>query len=162
MEKRVGVRGTSIQCTSVQESVVKGKRVDKKRSEECGEKVRTFNFASTNTEDRLAPLKDRIALSVSDWLKSLYYADFIFTDSFHGCVFSIIFNKPFVLYVNNQRGRARFDSLLTLFVLHDRVICKSDDLVSINLCKKIDWTHINEKRQSMAVDSINFLKNSLL
>ena len=70
-----------------------------------------YNFAATETEDRLAPLEKRIAPSVADWLKAMYYADFIFTDSFHGCVFSILFNKPFVLYVNRNRGVARFDSL---------------------------------------------------
>ena len=38
-----------------------------------------YNFAATETEDRLAPLEKRIAPSVADWLKAMYYADFIFT-----------------------------------------------------------------------------------
>ena len=52
-----------------------------------------YFFASNNTENRQAHLQDRIAPSVESWLDSFDSADVIFTDSFHGCAFSIIFRK---------------------------------------------------------------------
>jgi len=123
---------------------------------DCG-----FNWACNNTEDRFASLKDRIAPSVSDWLKAMYYAKFIITDSFHGCVFCIIFNKPFVLYVNKDRGTARFDSLFSLFNLKHRVIYSSKDIDRIDLNEFIDWSLINQTRDDMKTKSLLFLKTYL-
>ena len=45
------------------------------------------------------------------WLKSIAESDFVITDSFHGTVFSIIFGKPFMTIINNDRGADRFYSL---------------------------------------------------
>ena len=120
-----------------------------------------YNFAATETEDRLAPLEKRIAPSVADWLKAMYYADFIFTDSFHGCVFSILFNKPFVLYVNRNRGVARFDSLLKLFKIENRALSDSNGLESCPIRQSIDWKPINAKLEEMRSKSMCFLENAL-
>ena len=49
-------------------------------------------------------------ISIEEWLKSIYEADTIITDSFHGCVFSILFNKPFYAFINKERGANRFYS----------------------------------------------------
>ena len=51
--------------------------------------------------------------SVERWLGSFARADFVVTDSFHGMVFSIIFEKPFIVISNKERGSARFYSLLS-------------------------------------------------
>ena len=91
----------------------------------------------------------------------MYYADFIFTDSFHGCVFSILFTKPFVLYVNRNRGVARFDSLLKLFKIENRTLSDSNELESCRIRQSIDWKTINEKQEEMSSKSMHFLENAL-
>lgn len=91
----------------------------------------------------------------------MYYADFIFTDSFHGCVFSILFNKPFVLYVNRNRGVARFDSLLKLFKIENRTLSDSNGLESCRIRQSIDWKPINAKLEEMRSKSMRFLENAL-
>lgn len=58
--------------------------------------------------------------SVEEWLRSFRDAEFVFTDSFHGCVFSLIFRKPFIAYGNAKRGMARFISLLKTFEQSNR------------------------------------------
>ena len=65
-------------------------------------------------------------MSVEQWLRSFDDAEFVLTDSFHGCVFSIIFRKQFLAVGNKKRGLSRFDSLLTLFSLQDRLILSPD------------------------------------
>ena len=40
---------------------------------------------------------------------------YVVTDSFHGTVFSIIFEKDFKCIYNETRGAARFESLLNLY-----------------------------------------------
>jgi hypothetical protein len=95
--------------------------------------------------------------SLEDWLSSFQNSRFVFTDSFHGCVFSIIYNKPFLVFLNEERGKARIDSLLGLFGLQDRIIDSVnhiDDLLS----STIDWEAVNEKLKKMQGVSLLFFK----
>lgn len=59
---------------------------------------------------------------VEQWLRAFHDSEFIVTDSFHACVFSILFRKQFVVYGNEGRGMARFYSLLTILGLEDRLV----------------------------------------
>lgn len=59
---------------------------------------------------------------VEHWLQAFEDADFVITDSFHACVFSIIFNKPFIVIPNMERGASRFQSLLVTFHQEHRMI----------------------------------------
>ena len=52
--------------------------------------------------------------SVEDWLSYIKYADFIITDSFHGCVFSILFKKRFIVRMNKSGGTSRLESLFKM------------------------------------------------
>ena len=54
------------------------------------------------------------SLSVEEWIAKFRDASYVVTDSFHGTVFSIIFNKPFKCLQNKKRGSSRFDTLLSL------------------------------------------------
>lgn len=103
---------------------------------------------STCGENYSLPLKERVAPKVEDWLKGIYYSDFVVTDSFHGCVFSIIFNKPFLVYVNNERGSDRFESILGKLGLKDRMIYEFQQFSLDMLRNQIDWNEINIKLES--------------
>ena len=50
--------------------------------------------------------------SIEEWLSYIKYAETVITDSFHGCVFSIIFNKQFVIHSNDSGGNRRLISIL--------------------------------------------------
>ena len=104
---------------------------------------------------------------VSAWLRGFRDAEFVVTDSFHGCVFSIIFNKPFIAIGNAGRGMSRFHSLLKMFGMEDRlVLLKEGDedlegrILSL-VAKKIDWEQINAARAKERSRSHMFLKESL-
>lgn len=56
-------------------------------------------------------------------LYSILNAEYIFTDSFHGSVFSILFNKNFTVFDRDEGGQSmssRLDTLLTKFGLQER------------------------------------------
>ena len=74
--------------------------VIKEEARKRGVKVRYYS-ADTHAE-----------LTVEEWISIFRDASFIVTDSFHGTVFSIIFEKPFRLVANENRGGARFTDLL--------------------------------------------------
>lgn len=98
-----------------------------------------------NTHAENALVKEKIAtLSVESWIRCFYDKDYIVTDSFHGCVFSILFNKPFIAIGNRNRGLSRFNSLLEMFELEDRMIFSIEELTDEKISSKIDWKKVNK------------------
>ena len=94
--------------------------------------------------------------SIETWLNALYKAELVFTDSFHGCVFSIIFNKPFYVYKNEIRGNARINSLLHLYGLESRIINSSAEYDKVKE-DSIDWDRVNTIHSTMKNKSSDFL-----
>ncbi len=105
-------------------------------------------------------LEDCVYPTVTAWLRAFMDAEMVVTDSFHGCVFSIIFNKPFIVYGNKVRGMARFHSLLSIFGLENRLATNSEDALKI-INDSIDWHQVNSKKEEWQEKSLNFLKNNL-
>lgn len=98
---------------------------------------------------------------VTAWLSGFHDADFVITDSFHGTVFSIIFNKPFVAIVNEDRGASRFVSLLQLFGLEDRLVYTEEDLTDELIEKPIDFGQVNEVRKLKKEESFAYFEKYL-
>ena len=98
---------------------------------------------------------------VSNWLKGFECAKYIITDSFHGTVFSIIFNKPFIVIANKGRGLSRFTSLLKKFDLEDRLIYSIKDLSERVIYSPIDFNHVNNIRNMEIEKSLKFLNEAL-
>lgn len=94
--------------------------------------------------------------SIEKWFAHFRDAEYIVTDSFHGMVFSIIFNKPFYIVMNSSGGNSRYTSLLSMSGLSDRIVI--DDKI---IQSDIDWKSVNEKRAAMCDKSWNFLKENL-
>lgn len=111
---------------------------------------------SKNLELRLFSAHENLSLSVEEWLSNFRDASFVVTDSFHGTVFSIIFEKEFIVLQNDERGADRFVSLLSIFDLTSRIfnetMCIEDD---------IQWEKVNEKLLSIREKSMCYLKNNL-
>ena len=95
--------------------------------------------------------------SIESWLAAFRDAEFVVTDSFHGTVFSIIFNKPFVTCVNAVRGADRFDSLLSQFGLTD-CLYFNDKKYSPMV---FDWPNVNSILERKKKESFNLLRNEL-
>lgn len=106
-----------------------------------------------------ATISERIVPPVEFWLEGLYKADFVVTDSFHGCVFSIIFKKPFVALMNNRRGSSRFNSLFELLGLEDHLITNVNNYQPDN-SYSIPLT-VYEKLHNLQDQSKCFLYNNL-
>ena len=97
---------------------------------------------------------------VEDFIFGMNISEAIITDSFHGTVFSIIFNKPFITFINAHRGRGRFNSLNETFGLNDRIVDYNCMNINYNLLLKplnINQTLLNELRNS----SLAFLRKNL-
>ena len=97
--------------------------------------------------------------SVEFWLQQFEDAEFVVTDSFHACVFSIIFGKEFIAYGNKNRGLSRFTSLLRIFGLEDRLILSFDEYIDKEIVSSI--TESQKKLEELRIESKEWLSNAL-
>lgn len=111
---------------------------------------------NSKVENHSAPLSERIQPPVEQWLRGFYNSEFIVTDSFHACVFSILFNKPFVVVGNVDRGMSRFTSLLEMFGLNDRLFTDMPESQSVEY---INWQEVNALLDSQRKAAKDFLNN---
>lgn len=87
-------------------------------------------------------------------------SSYVVTSSFHGLVFSIIFNKKFTCTLDKKRpGNSRQLSLLDMAGLSSRLAFDSRALSKID--EKINWFSVNEKVEKQRQKSLEFLKSAL-
>lgn len=103
--------------------------------------LKPFNVKS-QSDDVNSPLSERIQPPLEQWLRGFYDAEFVVTDSFHACVFSILFNKPFLAVGNTERGMSRFKSLLGSFKLENCFVTSHE---SFSFDENINWCEVNER-----------------
>ena len=102
---------------------------------------------------------DNLELSVEEWLAMFKNAESVITDSFHGCVFSIIFRKEFVALLNSGRGESRFKSLLGKFDLSHRIV--TDPKQGVIPSEPIAWSAVEEVLAQWQEHSLNYLESNL-
>lgn len=98
---------------------------------------------------------DCIYPHVSTWLYAFSHASYIVTDSFHGTVFSIIFEKSFLTFGNAKRGLDRMATLLEMCNLKERLYGESF------IDKDIDYVAVIEKMRIEREKSRRFLISNL-
>jgi hypothetical protein len=98
-------------------------------------------------------------LSVEEWLAMFRDAEYVITDSFHGCVFSTIFRREFAVIINSERGASRFISLLGKLALQNRAI--TDASRGGVPTGPIDWPKVESSLKEWQEHSINFLTQAL-
>lgn len=86
-------------------------------------------------------------------------ADYIFTDTFHGCVMSIKFNKKFAAIVR-ESNLQKMSSLLDLFGLGERA-CHDITQIGAVVERDIDYNPVNDLLKKEQIKSIEYLKCNL-
>ena len=119
--------------------------------------LKPFRVNAQNGDN--VPLADRIQPPVEKWLQGFADAEFVITDSFHACVFSIIFHKPFICVGNNKRGKSRFDSLLNMFNLQNHYVENLNDYDESLL--SVDWDVVDRILEEKRALSREFLDSCL-
>lgn len=121
------------------------------------EKLNLFNqIASEKCLDlKLFSSDGNNTMTIEQWLAIFRDAEFVITDSFHGTLFSIIFKKLFYCINNDERGTARFNSILSTLNLANRMSNSS-------LKENINWSQVEEKLKIYKDKSLAFIKKNLL
>ena len=94
--------------------------------------------------------------TVNEFLNIFKNSKFIITDTFHGCVFSLIFNKQFI-YIPNKNKSNKITSLLKLFDLDKYVTFTKD----YSYDYRIDYSKVNVIIEDLKSKSKLFLLNSI-
>ncbi len=101
----------------------------------------------------------------NDFISLIKYADCVFTDSFHACVFSTIYNKNF--YVFNRLGMenmvSRIYSLTELFECQEH-FCDTDDKFNMDYIEQLQSINYDKDFQllkTMKEKSTRFLLDNL-
>lgn len=96
--------------------------------------------------------KQVFPLDPKEWLSLFLTANAVFTNSYHGLLFSLYFNKP--VWTANYGNR--IISLLNKFGLNN-ILLQNDK----KLCYEIDYANVNKKIESFRNDSLNYLYSIL-
>ena len=79
---------------------------------------------------------------IIEWLTNIRDAEFVITNSFHGMMFSLLFNRPFIVVpVKESKMNNRISTVLEAVGLLDRIV---EDELSIPETE-IDWETVNSK-----------------
>lgn len=105
-------------------------------------------------------IEDCVYPDVTTWLRAFMNCELAVVDSFHGMVFSILFNVPFWVVNNPERGTARFLSLLKIFHLENRMV-DIDGKGEIELSTAIDWNTVNKILDTRRAESLSLLTDAL-
>lgn len=100
----------------------------------------------------------------AEFLGLIRNAQFVCTDSFHGSVFSIIFNKQFFSFTKRKdkgvSDNNRIYELLKLFNLNNRYISQ-EKIVKNSDISKIDYKNVNSILNNRKIQSEEFLEKCL-
>ena len=100
---------------------------------------------------------------IEKWISNIAGAKFVFTDSFHGTVLSLLYHRQFVVYVGDKRKMSRITSLLGMLGLSNRILSSNDCLNAFadKLTTLIDYEQVDAVLAKQRRLSMELLYNAL-
>ncbi len=94
------------------------------------------------------------------WIGLINDAEYIFTDSFHGCAFCINLNKPFYVMISsaNSEMSSRIYNILDKYQMTDRMITDQSDLMAM---RDMSFDYSNKMLEQDRQVAIAYLKSAL-
>lgn len=98
----------------------------------------------------------RYNASPSDWVNFIAHAKFVYTDSFHGCMFAMKYHKPFLAYYKDSRRVSRLKDIKDTYNI-DNIIPSGKEIT----LRVIDYDKVDAMLVKKKNESITFLSKSL-
>lgn len=135
--------------------------------EKTGHKIVSLNHA-----DEYVKYSDKFCdyapydIGPREWINLIKNAEYVCTDSFHGTVFSILFNKEFFDFrrFDNKSiisTNSRIDSLLDVAGIDNSRICTGNEKIEDVLKNKINYDKVNENIDEFREESKKWLFDSI-
>lgn len=104
-------------------------------------------------------LRKHVNISIEEWLYSIRESSYVICNSFHACVFSIIYHKNFI--VLPCHGMNRISELLKMCEIDNRIVDSYDIGTVLDLFRiSVNWDRTDEIIKQQKQHSINFITNS--
>ena len=103
-------------------------------------------------------------LPIQSWISAINNCDLMITNSFHGTMFSLIFQKNFYTFErigDERRMNVRINSLLDLLNLKKHIIPENANINLIPNLNISNWDEINEKFSNWKEKGISFLTKNI-
>ena len=99
---------------------------------------------------------EKVSNTPDTFLSYINGAEYVITDTFHGTIFSTIFNKNYVVI---NRNKKKVNDFITRIKLNEKLV-NNDEFISV-LNNEIDYVEINSILSDYRKDSIEFLYKAL-
>jgi len=130
-----------------------------------GYDVKRYHIAHLTTSPRLKDMLDSktklvFTASPEEFLGLVENARLVLTSSFHGTAMSIIFQKQFITFLSNNKGKdARITDLLNRLGLTNRIF--HDDITQEQVDKQICYEIVQNKLEDLREKSFSFLQQAM-
>ncbi|MEG0577316.1 MAG: polysaccharide pyruvyl transferase family protein [Bacilli bacterium] len=165
IEKKVNI-GENYLFTYLLGESKKNRKIIRKIAKEKGLKIVSvphlyFQYEPSDEDFADIELYD---IGPAEFISLIHNASLIITDSFHGCVFSIIFEKEFYSLNRNDNFdlssmNSRIIDLFKMLDMEDRTILNINQ--SIETFEKLNYNIIKKQLKIKTVDSMDYLKKTL-
>lgn len=118
-----------------------------------GLKVVEISLRATNAEKGH---EMRYDAGVEEFLGLVRDAEFVVTNSFHGMIMAVHYQRPFVVFSREQCDR-KIDEVLALFGLGDRLMVTGDEGIE----SVIDYLGVQKRVENARMESVEFLRRGL-
>lgn len=99
------------------------------------------------------------AAGMEEFLGAIRHADYVFTPSFHGNVFAIVYNRPLFSMVLKDKLNNRAHDLLVTLGMENRLVTLDGDWDNI---QPTSYKEVNEKVEKIRQDSLKFLTDNMI
>lgn len=149
-----------------------GNNIEHRKFAERLKKETGYKIVSLNHADEYVKYSDKFAditpydIGPREWVNLIKYAEYVCTDSFHGTVFSILFNKLFFNFrrhnsKNKNSTNSRLDSLLSVAgISNERILAGNEDIKDV-LNLNIDYEIVNKNMDKFRETSKKWLMDSI-
>lgn len=113
---------------------------------------------------RFYPWADEVLYDASpeDWLNLINNAEFIYTDSYHGALFSMKFHKQFLAYYTEKNRAPRFMDLSKRYKVEKNIVNTLEEAIEKkSISEKINYKEIDLLIEEHRKYSMDFLKKAL-
>ena len=151
-----------------------GKAKEHRKFAEQLRKITGYKIVSINHCDEFVRYSDKFAdetpynVGPSEWLNLIKNAEYVCTDSFHGTVFSLLFNKTFFTFKRFTKKssfstNSRLSNLLSLVKLENRIYSgfETEEEIRSILNNNIDYSSIANDLNKFINYSKEYLLSSL-
>lgn len=126
--------------------------------------LRVYSIKIPTMKFELSPYADKVFydLDPDGWIGMFKKAKFIYTDSFHGVLFSMKYHKPFLAYYTEKLRATRFIDLGKRYGIDKYIVEKTSDIDTKESLELLpDFNSIDDIIKDQRNSSLEFLKKAL-